>query len=108
MNAPAKVEICGNVRIITFSNQRIREDVEKALAQQQESRSVGVEEPHLLLDFTHVEYITSEELGILVSLHKTVRTLGGRLTLFNLNAQVFEVFAVTRLQNYLGICREAE
>ena len=61
---------------------------------------------HLLLDFTNVEYLSSVELGTLITLHKRVKAFGGRLTLFNLNAQVYEVFTVTHLQTVLGICRE--
>ena len=68
-----------------------------------------VDDDHLqkiVLDFTNVEYLSSVELGTLITLHKRVKASGGRLTLFNLNAQVYEVFTVTHLQTVLGICRE--
>ena len=64
------------------------------------------EEPrgcHLLLDFSKVEYINSDDLGVLINLHKRLKRFGGRLTLFNLNAQVYEVFTVTRLHTFLTI-----
>ena len=35
-----------------------------------------------------------------------MQTTGGRMTLFNLNAELFEVFTVCRLQTFLNICRE--
>ena len=62
-------------------------------------------ECHLLLDFTNVEYVTSVELGTLISLHTKMKASGGRLTLFNLNFQVFEVFLATHLERLIGICR---
>jgi anti-sigma B factor antagonist len=58
---------------------------------------------HLLLEFTNVECIGSLESGLLVTLHKRMQASGGRLTLFNLNAHVVEVFTVARLQTLLAI-----
>lgn len=100
-----KVEQSGNVKIITFTDGKVR-NVENVLARELEGLTDDLGECHLLLDFTNVEYLTSIELGTLVGLHKKVKASGGRLTLFNLNAQVFEVFAVTHLQTLLAICRE--
>lgn len=102
---PPKVEKSGNVKIITFTGDEVR-DFESVLAKELHGRVEDLKECHLLLDFTHVEYLTSVELGTLIGLHKRVKDSGGRLTLFNLNAQVYEVFTVTHLQTLLGICRE--
>src|SRR5688572_161388 len=91
-----KMEGVGNVRIVTFTTGRPR-DVNNIIATELASVRDTEGERHLLLDFTNVEYITSVELGTLIGLHKSVKASGGRLTLFNLNLNVFEVFAVTRL-----------
>jgi anti-anti-sigma factor len=109
MNSPAvhpspKVEQSGNVRIVTFTPDRVRA-VENVIARELENNVAGLGKCHLLLDFTNVEQITSVELGTLISLHKRMKDCGGRLTLFNLNLQVFEVFTVTRLDKLIGICR---
>lgn len=111
MNSPTirfspKVEQSGNVRIITFTDGKVR-DVENVISQELEGQTDGVEECHVLLDFTNVERITSCEMGTLIALHKRMQTRGGRLTLFNLNAQIFEAFTVCRLQTFLNICRES-
>jgi anti-anti-sigma factor len=58
---------------------------------------------HLLLDFSKVEYLNSDDLGVLINLHKKMLRFGGWLTLVNLNAQVYELFAVTRLHTFLTI-----
>ena len=102
---PPKVEKSGNVKIITFTGDEVR-DVENVLAKELKGHMEDLRECHLLLDFTNVEYLSSVELGTLIALHKRMKAFGGRLTLFNLNAQVYEVFTVTRLQTLLGICRE--
>ena len=105
IGSPLKIEQTGNVKIITFTGGKAR-DIENTLARELEGQTDTLGECHLLLDFTNVEYLSSVELGTLISLNKKMKESGGRLTLFNLNAQVFEVFAVTRLQTLLGICRE--
>ena len=102
---PPKVEKSGNVKIVTFTGDEVR-DVENVLAKELKGHLEDLTQCHLLLDFTHVEYLGSAELGTLVALHKRVKASGGQLTLFNLNAQVYEVFTVSRLQTLLGICRE--
>jgi len=99
-----KVEQAGNVKVITFTSGSVR-DVDNVLARELEGLTESLGDCHLLLDFTNVEYLSSVELATLVMLHKKVKATGGRLTLFNLNADVFEVFTVTRLQTLLGICR---
>ncbi|MCI0684145.1 MAG: STAS domain-containing protein [Gemmataceae bacterium] len=99
MNAAAKIEQAGNVRIITFAGARIRDDLVGSIL-----GALG--DDHLLLDFTHVESISSMELAALITLHKRIKTAGGRLTLFNLHPDVFEVFSITRLEKLFSICRE--
>jgi carbon storage regulator len=57
----------------------------------------------LVLDFTNVRLISSDELGTLVGLHERLRSRGDCLTLIRMDANVREVFAVTRLDRILTI-----
>jgi anti-sigma B factor antagonist len=57
----------------------------------------------LRLDFRHVEHLTSMVLGKLVSLHKRMRDVGGALQLVNLNADLYELFQITRLNTFLDV-----
>jgi carbon storage regulator CsrA len=98
-----KTEHTETVKIITFTAGQVR--MENVLATELEGLTDDLGKCHLLLDFTNVEYVTSAELGTLVSLHKKMTASGGRLTLFNLNLQVFEVFLATHLETLIGICR---
>jgi anti-anti-sigma factor len=100
-----KVERSGDVTILTFSGKAIRE-VENQIALELEGRTEGLGQCHLLLDFGNVDRLNSAELGTLIRVHQRVTAAGGRLTLFNLNPSVYEVFTVTRLHTLLGICRE--
>jgi anti-sigma B factor antagonist len=100
-----KVERSDNITIFTFIPNAMR-NVENVIARELGGLTEGAGARHLLLDFTHVKCLNSMELGTLVTLHKRIKETGGRLTLFNLSAQVFELFALTRLDTLLGICRE--
>jgi anti-anti-sigma factor len=101
---PPKVEDGGNVRILTFAGGP--REVENRIAQELDGHTDGLAGFHLLLDFSNVEALGSEELGTLIRLHKQLSAGGGRLTLFNLTPLVYEVLVVTRLHTLLGICRE--
>jgi anti-anti-sigma factor len=100
-----KVEQAGHVRVVTFTASGVR-DVENVIARELEGRTGGLDGCHLMLDFSNVVYVNSGELGTLVGLHARVGRAGGRLSLFNLTDQVYEIFTVCRLQTLLGICRE--
>ncbi|HVS35777.1 MAG TPA: STAS domain-containing protein [Gemmataceae bacterium] len=106
-HVPPKVEQSGDVRVITFTDGGIR-DVENMLAKELEGCTDGLAGAHLLLDFTNVERLGSVELGTLIGLHKRMKATGGRLTMFNLKPEIYEVFTVTHLQTLLGICREED
>jgi anti-anti-sigma factor len=104
---PPKVEQSGSVRIITFTAGEFR-DVENVIASELEYCLDASGGCHVLLDFTNVERISSVELGTLITLHKKMMGSGGRLTMFNMKAEIYEVFTVARLQTFMGICREDE
>ena len=78
------------------------------IARELEGHVAGGGECHLLLDFTNVKYLNSVELGTLIDLHKQIRAVGGQLTLFNLDAQLRELFSLTRLDTLLAVCREED
>jgi len=100
------VEQSGNVKIITFTG-AVAPEIEDRLAAELAGRMEAPEGGHLLLDFSNVDRINSEELGTLIRVHRGLAATGGRLTLFNLRPEVYEVFTVTHLHTLLGICRES-
>jgi anti-anti-sigma factor len=102
---PPKVERSGNVVVLTFSKNR--RDLDNVLADELDGPTGDLAGCHLLLDFSNVALVGSEELGTLVGLSRRLRACGGRLTLFNLSPPVYEVFVITRLHTVLGICRES-
>lgn len=57
----------------------------------------------LALDFANIAYIFSDPLGKLISLHKRLNSVGGRLILFNLDPEVLDVFRVTLLDSLFDV-----
>src|ERR1700682_6136017 len=61
---------------------------------------------NLQLDIGNVEYVGGMGLAKLAALHKKVRAVAGQLTLYNVDASVYEFFQITRLNTVLDIRRK--
>ena len=56
-----------------------------------------------LLNFSNVEFLSSAALGKLITLDKKVKANGGRLKLSNIRPEIYEVFAITKLNKLFDI-----
>ena len=105
-----EVEQIGDVTLVNF--------IDKKLLDEQTIRLIGdqlcslVDEQgqrKILLDFSNVEYLSSAALGRFIILHKKAIAAGGRLVLYNIDPpQIYEVFAVTKLNKLFDIRRRGE
>lgn len=57
----------------------------------------------LLLNFSHIEFLSSAALNKLIILDKKVKAVGGTLKLCELRSEIFEVFVITRLTQLFDI-----
>ena len=57
----------------------------------------------IVLDFSNVEYLSSAALGKLITMNKKVSDAGGHLRLCSIRPDIFEVFAITRLNKVFDI-----
>ncbi len=62
----------------------------------------------VLVDFTRTGYIDSSGLGVLVSLSKKIRDMGGDLRLANLNDDLQTLFELTKLDTLFRISETRE
>jgi anti-anti-sigma factor len=99
-----KMERGGDVCVITLTGTS-RAGFENLIARELDGRLDALGGCHLLLDFNNIECLNSAELGTLISLHKRMKNSGGRLTLFDFKASVYEIIIVTHLQTLLNVCR---
>ena len=63
----------------------------------------GNEYPRLLLDFSHVEHLSSAALGMLINANNRLRQKNGQLRLCCIRPQILEVFAITKLNKLFRI-----
>jgi anti-sigma B factor antagonist len=60
----------------------------------------------LVLDFTPVEYLSSQAIGMVVGLHKKVAKVpGGRLVLCGVGPQLMQLLKITRLDRLLKVVK---
>jgi anti-sigma B factor antagonist len=57
----------------------------------------------IVLDFANVEYLSSAALGKLITMDKKVKAAKGKLRLCHIRPDIYEVFAITRLNKLFDI-----
>ncbi len=65
-------------------------------------------EQKFLIDFTSTGYIDSSGLGVLVSLSKKIREVGGELLVDGLNEDLRPLFELTKLDSLFAIADTAD
>ena len=61
---------------------------------------------NVLLNFANVEFLSSAALGKLITLDRKVKDNGGTLKLSNIRPEIYEVFAITKLNKHFEIKEE--
>ncbi len=63
------------------------------------------EQPHprLLISFNNVDHLSSAALGTLITINNKVRAKDGQLRLANIDPQIVEIFAITKLDRLFQI-----
>ena len=94
----------GNVKVVNFVDRKIL-DEGNIQALGRELFQLVTEEPcqNLLLNFTSVEFLSSGALGKLITLDKKINSQGGMLKLCGIRPEIYEVFAITRLNRLFDI-----
>jgi anti-sigma B factor antagonist len=59
--------------------------------------------PKILIDFNNVDHLSSAALGTLITVNNKVRQKDGQLRLTNIDAQIYEVFVITKLNKLFHI-----
>ena len=64
--------------------------------------------PKVLISFENVEHLSSAALGALISINHHSRQKGGQLRLAEIDSQIQEVFAITKLDRVFQIYQTAD
>jgi anti-sigma B factor antagonist len=95
--------------IITFTGEKILEETEIAALEHSIMpiiEQAGV--PNIVLNFTNVKFLSSAVLGLLIRISKKIYQRNGQLKLCGINAKIFEIFKITRLDRVFEICTDVD
>ena len=94
----------GDVTVVRFRDPKIIEDINIQELGHELFKLVEVENREkLLLNFSSVDFLSSAALGKLITLDKKVKSHGGVLKLSNIRPEIYEVFAITKLNRLFDI-----
>jgi len=97
----------GDVTVVHFRDQKIIEDLRIQELGAELFQLVEVEKrKKLVLSFTSVDFLSSAALGKLITLDRKVKANSGAMKLCNIRPEIYEVFAITKLNRLFDIRRD--
>ena len=99
-----EVNEVGDVTVVRFRDHKIIEDISIQQLGQEMFHLIEVDSrDKLLLNFSSVDFLSSAALGKLITLDKKMKAHGGTLKLSNIRPEIYEVFAITKLNRLFDI-----
>jgi anti-sigma B factor antagonist len=94
----------GDVSVVRFVDRKILDEANiQELGQELFQLIEEENRKSILLNFSSVEFLSSAALGKLITLDKKVKARGGKLKLSNIRPEIYEVFAITKLNKLFDI-----
>lgn len=94
----------GEVAVVRFLDRKILDDLSiQELGQELTQLVEKDKSTQLVLNFFNVEFLSSAALGKLITLDKKVKTAGGKIKMSNIRPEIYEVFAITKLNKLFDI-----
>jgi anti-sigma B factor antagonist len=99
-----QVSEVGGVTVVRFVDRKILDEANiQELGQELFQLVEEDNRKKLLLNFSSVEFLSSAALGKLITLDKKVKAHSGKLKLSNIRPEIYEVFAITKLNKLFDI-----
>ncbi len=99
----------GDIVTIKFLDRNILEEASiQQIGDEISSLIEASPNPKVLINFQDVEHLSSAALGTLITINNRIRQKGGQLRLSNIDAQIYEVFVITKLNKLFQIHDTAE
>ena len=87
----------GEVSVVQFKDRKILDESNIQEMGRELFELVEQKRTKILLNFMNVEFLSSAALGKLITLDKKLKAAKGQLKLSNIRPEIYEVFAITRL-----------
>jgi anti-sigma B factor antagonist len=109
MKPRISIEYAENATIVTFTDERILEEIDIQVLQESIISIIDqAEKMNLILDFRNVRLLSSAVLGLLIRISKKIYEEGGELRLCNISPKIHEIFKITRLTKIFDIYPDVE
>jgi len=103
------VEPKDDVTVVQFTERKILDELSIKETGEELFELVDVHgKRRLLLNFQHVEFLSSAALGKLITLNKKIRATKGELRLCCIHPDIAEVFRITKLDKLFDLCETEE
>ncbi|MCA9116371.1 MAG: STAS domain-containing protein [Planctomycetaceae bacterium] len=103
------VEEAGDVTIARFVDKKILDETKIQIIGNQLFALVDEDgRKKIVIDFTNVEYLSSAALGKLITMDKKVKEARAKLRLCSIRPEIYEVFAITKLNKLFSIHDDQE
>jgi len=104
-----EVEDIGEVTVVNFTDKKILDEQNIQVIGEQLFNLVDeLGRRKILLNFSNVEYLSSAALGKFITLNKKVKSAEGTLILCSIDAQIYEVFEITKLNKLFNIQKDEQ
>jgi anti-sigma B factor antagonist len=103
---PARLNVTveKDAAIVEFMENKILDELNIAEIGQALSSLIDAKDrPKVLLDFSHVDHLSSAALGMLIDVNNRIKQQNGQLRLSNIKPQIMEVFVITKLNRLFRI-----
>jgi len=99
-----EVSEVGDITVVRFIDRKILDEASiQELGQELFSLVEKERRSKLVLNFAAVEFLSSAALGKLISLNNKAKAHGGVLKMSNIRPEIYEVFAITKLNKLFDI-----
>jgi anti-anti-sigma factor len=96
------------LHMVLFKDTKILDDTVVDGIKTELNNLIGkVSGPDVLLDFGNVQFMSSAMLGLLGQLHRKISGGKGRLKMYNIRPEIFQVFKLTSLDMLFSIHKDA-
>ncbi len=92
-----ELEEVGDVTVAKFTDKKILDEGNIQIIGNQLFALIEEGRQKIVLDFSNVEYLSSAALGKLITMDKKVKAAKGKLRLCAIRPDIYEVFAITKL-----------
>ena len=106
MSNPSRITLSesGSVTVVNFNDRKILdEEMIQELGQDLFDLVERDNRQKIVLNFSNVEFLSSAALGKLITFEKKARRQKANLVLTNIRQEIYEVFAITKLDKLFDI-----